>query len=75
MDIGECGGWVIEEVDVPDGEVGKSVGGCGKSWRVEQDDLPGCTVLGSPGWGNCVVWGSNLVESLDQEKLSETGGG
>lgn len=49
MDVGECGGWVIEEVDVPDGEVGKSVGGCGKSWRVEQDDLPGCTVLGSPG--------------------------
>jgi hypothetical protein len=30
-------------------KVGKSVGGCGKSWRVEQDDLPGCTVLGSPG--------------------------
>lgn len=49
MDVREDGGWVIEEVDVPEGEVGKSVGGCGESWRVEQDDLPGCTVLGSSG--------------------------
>ena len=49
VDVEECGGWAIEEVDVPDVEVGRSVDGCGESWGVEQDDLPGCTVLGSPG--------------------------
>jgi hypothetical protein len=49
MDVREDGGWVVEEVDVPDGEVGKSVGGCEESWGVEEDDLPGCTVLGSSG--------------------------
>jgi hypothetical protein len=41
--------WVIEKVDVPDVEVGKSVGGCGESWGVGENDLSGCTVLGSSG--------------------------